>query len=79
MEAVTLWKVFESVSAALPGKRIDVATTDNGPNMTKGMRNGKIGRWPFAAAHMLNVVIMNTMKKCENSSVELLPRVLRAV
>ena len=27
--------MFESVSAALPGKRIAVATTDNGPNMTK--------------------------------------------
>ena len=38
-------KVFESVSAALPGKRIAVATTDNGTNnMTKGMRDGRIGR-----------------------------------
>ena len=34
-------KVFESVSAALPGKRIAVATTDNGPNMIKGMRDGR--------------------------------------
>ena len=37
-------KVFGSVSAALPGKRIAVATTDNGPNMIKGMRDGRIGR-----------------------------------
>ena len=71
-------KVFESVSAALPGKRIAVATTDNGPNMIKGMRDGRIGRWP-CAAHMLNRVIKSTMEKVHDSSVELLPRVLRAV
>ena len=71
-------KVFESVSAALPGKRIAVATTDNGPNMIKGMRDGRIGRWPCTAAHMLNRVI-KTMEKVDSSSVELLPRVLRAV
>ena len=39
-------KVFESVSAALPGKRIAVTTTNNGPSMTKGMKDGRIGRWP---------------------------------
>ena len=71
-------KVFESVSAALPGKRIAVATTDNGPNMIKGMRDGRIGRWP-CAAHMLNRVIKSTMKRVNNSSVELLPRVLKVV
>ena len=71
-------KVFESVSAALPGKRIAVATTDNGPNMIKGMRDGRIGRWP-CAAHMLNRVIKSTMEKVHDSSVDLLPRVLRAV
>ena len=37
-------RVFESVSTALPGKRIAVATTDNGPNMIKGMRDERIGR-----------------------------------
>ena len=38
-------RVFESVSAALPGKRIAIATTtDNGTNMVKGMRDGGIGR-----------------------------------
>ena len=71
-------KVFESVSAALPGKRIAVATTDNGPNMIKGMRDGRIGRWP-CAVHMLNRVIKSTMEKVHDSSVELFPRVLRAV
>ena len=72
-------KVFESVSAALPGKRIAVTTTNNGPNMVKGMRDGRIGRWP-CAAHMLNrIMIKSTMEKVDNSSVELLPRVLRAV
>ena len=72
-------KVVESDSAALLGKRIAVATTDNGPNMIKGMRDGRIGRWP-CAAHMLNRVIKkSTMKKVNNSSAELLPRVLRAV
>ena len=30
--------------AALPGKRIAVATTDNGNNNIKGMRDGGIGR-----------------------------------
>ena len=54
-------KVFECVSAALLGKRIAVATTDNGPNMIKGMRDERIGRWP-CAAHMLNRVIKSTMK-----------------
>ena len=34
-------KVFESASAALLGKRIAVATTDNGQNMIKGMRDGR--------------------------------------
>ena len=43
------------------------------------MRDGKIGRWP-CAAHMLNRVIKkSTMKKVNNNSAELLPRVLRAV
>ena len=51
-------KVFECVSAALLGKRIAVATTDNGPNMIKGMRDERIGRWP-CAAHMLNKVTIN--------------------
>ena len=32
--------MFESVSAALPDKKTSVATTDNGPNMIKGMRGG---------------------------------------
>ena len=37
--------VFESISAALPSdKKIAVATADNGPNMTKEMRDGRIGR-----------------------------------
>ena len=73
-------RVIESVSAALPGKRIVVATTDNGNNMIKGMRYGGIGRWPCAAAHMLNRVIKNIMNRVDNnSSVNLLPRVLRAV
>ena len=36
--------------AALPEKRIAVATTDNGTsNVTKGMRDGGIGRWSCAA------------------------------
>ena len=57
-------KVFESVSpAALPAKRIVVATTDNGTSMIKGMRNGRIGRWPCAAAHMLNRVIKSSTKR----------------
>ena len=55
-------KVFGSVSAALPGKRIAVATTDNGTSMTKGMRDGRIGRW-HCAVHMLNRVIKSTMEK----------------
>ena len=46
--------------------------------MIKGMRDGRIGRWP-CAVHMLNRVIMGTMEKVHDSSVELLPRVLRAV
>ena len=71
--------MFESVSAALLGKRIAIETTDNGPNMIKGMRDGGIGRWPCAAAHMLNRVIKSTMEKVHDSSVDLLPRVLRAV
>ena len=75
---IVVEKVIESVSAALPGKRITVATIDNEPNMIKGMRDERIGRWP-CAAHMLNRVIKSTMKKVHNSSVELLPRVLRAV
>ena len=44
-------RVFESVVAAvaLSGKRIAVATTDNGTNkMTKGMRDGSVGRWHFS-------------------------------
>ena len=57
-------RVFKSVAAA--------ATTDNRINVTKGMRDGGIGRWPCAAAHMSNRVN-------NNSSVDLLPRVLRAV
>ena len=71
--------MFESVSAALPDKRIAIATTtDNGTNMVKGMRDGGIGRWP-CVAHMLNRVIKNTLKKMNNSCVDMLPRVLRAV
>ena len=76
---VVVRRVFESVSA-LPRKRIAVATTDNEINMiTKGMRDGGIGRWPCAAAvHMLNRVIKIIMKReNNNSSVNLLPRVLR--
>ena len=43
-------RVFESVSAvALPEKRIAVATTDNGTNMIKGMRDDGVERWPCAA------------------------------
>ena len=71
-------RVFESVSAALPGKRIAIATTDNGTNMVKGMRDGGIGRWP-CDAHMLNRMIKNTLKRMNNSCVDMLPRVLRAV
>ena len=37
-----------------------------------------MGRWP-CAAHMLNRVIKSIMDKVNNSSVELLSRVLRAV
>ena len=60
MEVVALHKrVFESVSAALPGKRIAVTTTDNGINKVKGMRDGRTVRWP-CAAHMLNRVIKST-------------------
>ena len=71
--------VCECVSAAaLPGKRIAVATTDNGPNMIKTMRDERMGRW-LCAAHMLNRVIKSTMEKVHDSSVDLLPRVLRAV
>ena len=40
---------------------------------------GRIGRWPCAAPHMLNSVIKSTIEKVKNSSVELFPRVLRAV
>ena len=44
------------------------------------MKDGGIGRWPCAAAHMLNRVIKSTMKRVNNnSSVDLLPRVLRAM
>ena len=58
--------MFESVAAAaLPGKRIAVATTDNESNMTKGMRDGGIGRWPCAAAHMLNRVIKSNEENGE--------------
>ena len=65
-------------AAALPGKRIAAATTDNGINMIKGMKDGRIGRWPCAAAHMLNRVIKNTMNRVENNnSVDLLPRGLK--
>ena len=42
------------------------------------MRDGRIGRWS-CAAHMLNRVIKSTMEKVHDSSVDLLPRVLRAV
>ena len=42
------------------------------------MRDEGIGRW-LCAAHMLNRVIKSTMEKVHDSSVELLPRVLRAV
>ena len=82
LEMVMLWKdVFECVAAAaLPGKRIAVATTDNGTNsMIKEMRDGGVIRWPCAAVHMLNRVIKNTMKRVNNGNVDLLPRVLRAV
>ena len=75
-------RVFESVATvALPGNSITVATTDNGTNiMIKRMKDGGIGRWPCAAAHIMNRVIKNTMKRVNNnSSVDLLPRVLRAV
>ena len=62
------------------GKKTVVATTDNKTNnMIKEMRDGGIGRWPCVAAHMLNRVIKNTMKRVDNNSVDLLPRVLRAV
>ena len=43
------------------------------------MRDGRIGRWLCAAPHMLNSVIKSTIEKVKNSSVELFPRVLRAV
>ena len=37
------------------------------------MRDGGIGRWPCAAAHMLNRVIKNTMKRVNNNnSIDLL-------
>ena len=55
--------LFESVATvALPEKRIAVATTDNGTSnmITKGMREGGVGRWPCAAVHMLNRVINNS-------------------
>ena len=43
-------------------------------------RDEEIRRWPCAAAHMLNRVIKNAMKRVNNNnSVYLLPRVLRAV
>ena len=71
-------KVFESVSAALPGKRVTVPMSFNEPNMIKGMIDGRIRRWP-CSAHILNRVIKNTIKRVDNSSVDLLPRVLRAV
>ena len=70
-------RVFECVAAAaLPGKRIAVATTDNGTNsMIKGMRDGGVIRWPCAAVHMLNRVIKNTLKRVNNNnSVYLLPK-----
>ena len=44
--------VFESVSAALPGKRIAVATTDNGPSMIKGMRDGKDRKMALCCSHV---------------------------
>ena len=61
------------------GKRIAVAITDNKINMIKRMRDGRIGRWPCAAAHMLNRVIKIIMKRVNNKSVDLLTRVLRTV
>ena len=68
------------------GKKIAVVTTDNGTNnMIKGIRDRGVGRWPCTAAHMLNRVIKNTMKRMDNNnnnnnnSVDLLPRVLRVV
>ena len=72
-------RVFESVAAALPEKRIAAATTDNRTNVTKGMRDGGVGRYSCAAAHMLNGVIKSTMKRVNSSSVDMLPRALRAV
>ena len=42
------------------------------------MRDGRIGRWS-CAAHRLNRVIKSIMEKVLSSSVDLLPRVLRAV
>ena len=68
-------RVFESVAAvALSGKRIAVVTTDNGnSNVIKGMRDGGVGRWPCAAAHMLNRMIKITTKRV-NNSVNLLPK-----
>ena len=71
-------RVFESV--ALPGKRIAVATANNGINMIKVNERWRNRRWPCAAVHMLYRVIKSTMKRVNNnSSVDLLPRVLRVV
>ena len=57
-------RVFESVATvALSVKMIAVTTTDNGTNMIKRNERWRNGRWPCAAAHMLNRVIKNTMKR----------------
>ena len=45
-------KVFESVSAALPGKRIAVATTDNGPNMIKWNERWKDRKMALCCSHV---------------------------
>ena len=44
---------------------IAVVTTDNGTNMIKGIRDGRIGRWPCAAVHMFNRVIMSNNEESE--------------
>ena len=61
-------RVFESVTAALPGKRIAVAIIDNGNNIIKGMR-WKNRKMVFVlSAHMLNRVIKSTMKRVSNNN-----------
>ena len=52
----------------LSGKMIAAATTDNRINMIKGIRDGGIGRWPCAAAHMSNRLIKSTIAKRVNNN-----------